>query len=159
MTYQIIPFTVEYKTWAAALLAEHWGSARIVTRGRLHQADELPGFIAVEKGEPVGLVTYSIKGNNCEITSMNSLAEGKGVGTSLVEAAKQTALQKSCKRLWLVTTNDNTRALRFWQKRGFKIAAIHVNAIAQSRKLKPEIPLAGNDGIPVRDEIELEMML
>ena len=81
------------------------------------------------------------------------------MGTSLVEAAKQTALQKSCKRLWLVTTNDNTRALRFWQKRGFKIAAIHVNAIAQSRKLKPEIPLAGNDGIPVRDEIELEMML
>jgi hypothetical protein len=59
----------------------------------------------------------------------------------------------------LITTNDNTKALRFWQKRGFRLAAVHRNAVEKSRKIKPEIPLTGNDGIPIKDEIELEMAL
>jgi len=64
-----------------------------------------------------------------------------------------------CKRLWLITTNDNTLAFRFYQKYGFALVAVHRNAIEKSRRLKPEIPLIGNAGIPLRDEIELEMML
>ncbi len=159
MTHQVIPYTKEYKVWATALLTEHWGSARSVSRGRIYQADELPGFVAVEKDKPIGLITYNIHGKECEITTMNSEAEGKGVGSALVEAVKKTANQKGCKRLWLITTNDNTHALHFWQKRGFRIAAIHIDAVEKSRQLKPEIPLTGDDGIPIRDEIELEMGL
>jgi hypothetical protein len=59
----------------------------------------------------------------------------------------------------LVTTNDNLNALRFYQKRGFVLVAVHRNALEVSRKLKPEIPLVGMDSIPLRDEIELEMMV
>jgi len=33
------------------------------------------------------------------------------------------------------------------------------NALEVSRKLKPEIPQIGYDGIPLRDEVELEMIL
>jgi ribosomal protein S18 acetylase RimI-like enzyme len=157
MSARIRPFTKEYKSWATALLTDHWGSAKTVSRGHISQADELPGFVAVEKDKPVGLLTYKISGKEWEITTMNSQAEGKGVGSALVEAVKKTALEAGCKRLWLITTNDNTHALHFWQRRGFQIAAIHVNALEKSRKLKPEIPLKGNDGIPIRDEIELEM--
>ncbi len=113
----------------------------------------------MEKDNLIGLITYHIAGKECEITTMNSEAEGKGVGSSLVEAVKNTAIQKGCTRLWLITTNDNTRALHFWQKRGFRIAAVHINAVEKSRQLKPEIPLTGDDGIPIRDEIELEMGL
>jgi hypothetical protein len=51
------------------------------------------------------------------------------------------------------------KALRFYHLRGFLLAAIYRNAIAASRKLKPEIPLQGIDGIPIRDEIELELLL
>jgi ribosomal protein S18 acetylase RimI-like enzyme len=156
MSFKIQPFTKEHKAWATALLIEHWGSARSVSRGRIYQANDLPGFVAVEDGKPVGLATYKVTGNKCEITTMNSLAEGKGVGSALVEAVKKAAFEEGCQQLWLVTTNDNTRALRFWQRRGFTIAAVHVNALEQSRKLKPEIPVIGNDGIPIRDEIELE---
>ena len=159
MSVRIRPFTKEYKTWATALLTGHWGSARIVSRGRVYQADELPGFVAVEKDKPTGLLTYKISGKECEITTMNSLVEGKGAGSALVEAVKKSAGEAGCKRLWLITTNDNTHALHFWQKRGFFIKAIHVNALEKSRKLKPEIPRIGNDGIPLRDEIELEMKL
>ncbi|MCG0275770.1 MAG: hypothetical protein L5655_06315 [Thermosediminibacteraceae bacterium] len=49
--------------------------------------------------------------------------------------------------------------MKFYQKRGFLLVAVHRNALEQARKLKPEIPLIGIDGIPLRDEIELELPL
>ena len=62
--------------------------------------------------------------------------------------------------MWLITTNDNLNALRFWQKRGFHLIKIYPSAIDKvSRKIKPQIPKMGADGIPIRDEIELEMKL
>jgi GNAT superfamily N-acetyltransferase len=158
-TFQIIRLTDDEKAWAASVLTDSWGSAISVSRGRVYQADELPGFIAVQKGNPAGLITYCFNDKECEITTMNSLVEGKGIGSALVDAVKSIAVASKCKRLWLITTNDNTKALRFWQKRGFRLAAIYPGAVEKSRKLKPEIPLIGDDGIPIRDEIELEMIL
>jgi N-acetylglutamate synthase-like GNAT family acetyltransferase len=155
--FQIRPLETSDKEWVSALLSEHWGSARIVTRGKIRQADELPGFIAVQGKKRAGLVTYHIEGKGCEVTSMNSLVEGIGIGSALVEAVKNSAAAAGCRRLWLITTNDNSPALRFWQKRGFRLSALYPDAIKKSRLLKPEIPLTGNDGIPIRDEIELEM--
>ena len=149
----------EDRPWALHLLQENWGSAIMVTRGKIHRVDELPGFIAIHDGKPAGLITYDIVGTQCEITSMNSLVEGQGIGSALVNAAKDAATTAGCRRLWLTTTNDNTAALRFWQKRGFKLVAVYPDAVEQSRKIKPEIPLIGNDGIPIRDEIEIEMIL
>jgi N-acetylglutamate synthase-like GNAT family acetyltransferase len=157
--YKIRPVNQKDTPWVAALLKEWWAGPLIITRGKTHQADELPGFIAEEKGKAIGLITYEISGNTAEIVSMNSLAEGKGVGSALVEAVKSICVKGGCLRLWLVTSNDNTRALRFWQKRGFRLAAVYTGAIDRTRKLKPDIPLTGNDGIPIRDEIELEMIL
>jgi DNA-3-methyladenine glycosylase I len=158
-SFQIRPISEGDREWIARLLAQWWAGTKIVTRGKLHHAEKLPGFIAVQKGKPAGLITYEITGKDCEIVTMNSLVEGKGAGSALIGAIKKIAINAGCKRLWLITTNDNTKALRFYQKRGFKLVAIHREAIEQSRKLKPEIPLTGNDGIPIRDEIELEMAL
>ncbi|MBI2850757.1 MAG: GNAT family N-acetyltransferase [Chloroflexi bacterium] len=158
-TFQIRPVNKEDRAWVASLLAEHWGSARMITRGNVYQGDELPGFVAVKDGKLVGLITYRMDGNEWEIGSMNSLMEGIGIGSALVEATKHVAVSAKCRRLWLITTNENLKALRFWQKRGFALAAVYPKAVEASRKLKPEIPLIGNDGIPIRDEIELEMLL
>ncbi|UCC16424.1 MAG: hypothetical protein JSU58_08645, partial [Dehalococcoidales bacterium] len=58
-----------------------------------------------------------------------------------------------------ITTNDNTHAIRFYQRYGFKIATIYPNSMEEARKIKPEIPFTGNDGIPLRDEIEFEIHL
>lgn len=157
--FQIRPINKDDRKWVTGVLKEWWAGPIIVTRGKVHQADELPGFIAEKTGKPVGLVTYNIDGAECEITSMNSLTEGKGVGSALIDAVKNVCIKARCRRLWLITSNDNTKALRFYQKRGFRLVAVHRNAIEQLRKLKPEIPLTGNDGIPIRDEIELEMIL
>jgi GNAT superfamily N-acetyltransferase len=158
-SFQIRRLNKEDGAWVTGLLQERWAGPIIVTLGKVHRADELPGFMAVEEEKPAGLITYRIDGKECEIVTMNSLAEGKGVGTALMETVKDTAAKAGCYRLWLITTNDNTKALRFYQRRGFSFVAVHRNAIEASRKFKPEIPLTGNGGIPIRDEVELEMIL
>jgi GNAT superfamily N-acetyltransferase len=129
----------------------------VVTRGQIHRADQLPGLVAVANSEPVGLVTYIIRNGDCEIVTLDSLQAGKGIGSSLVAQVRAIAEDNHCARLWLITTNDNTDALCFYQKIGFELAAIHRGAIVESRKLKPQIPQTGNGGIPIRDEIELEI--
>jgi hypothetical protein len=115
--------------------------------------------VVSHESEKVGLATYKISGASCELVSINSTLPSSGVGTALIEAVRNIATKSGCKRLWLITTNDNMNALRFYQKRGFILVAVHKNALGLSRKLKPEIPIIGNDGIPLRDEIELEMIL
>jgi GNAT superfamily N-acetyltransferase len=157
--FQIRPLNKDDRTWVADLLKEWWAGPKIITRGKVHYPDKYPGFIAMLEGKPAGLVTYNIVGKDCEIVTMNSLVEKIGIGSALIDAVKNVAIKKGCKRLWLITTNDNTKALRFYQKYGMTLVAVHRNAIEQSRRLKPEIPLIGDDGIEIRDEIELELIL
>lgn len=145
--------------WVDGLMRDRWGGEEIVSRGRLSRPSRLPGFIAEEGGERTGLLTFEIRGDECEIVTLDSLSEGKGVGTGLMEAVRQKAASAGCSRLWLITTNDNLKAVRFYQKRGYALAALHLNAVEESRKLKPSIALTGEDGIAIRDEIELELNL
>jgi ribosomal protein S18 acetylase RimI-like enzyme len=123
------------------------------------RADESAGLVASVEDERVGLLTYEIRENECEIISLNSLREHFGVGSALLAAAKQAAQEARCRRVWLITTNDNLSAIGFYRRRGMQLKAVYPNALAQSRKIKPEIPLVGNEGIPLRDEIELEYLL
>jgi len=135
------------------------GGPLIVSRGQLHDASELPAFIAWRGSERVGLSTYRLEGEACELVSLDSLYPNQGIGTALTVAVADAARRAGCRRLWLITTNDNLPALRFYQRRGFVLAALHVDAVAASRRLKPTIPLLGWAGIPIRDEIELELQL
>jgi N-acetylglutamate synthase-like GNAT family acetyltransferase len=138
---------------------EHWGGEEMVTRGNVYRSEQLEGFIIEDDGAWIGLLTFFVKDGECEVTSLDSLREGQGIGTELLNAVEEEARKRNCKRLFLITTNDNLRALRFYQKRGFELVAIHRSAVNESRKIKPSIPLIGFDGIPLRDEIELEMIL
>lgn len=145
--------------WISTLVKDHWGSQRVVSRGVIHDVLKLPGFLAFSSGQRAGLLTYLIKNAEMEIVTLNSLVEQIGIGSALISNAKQFANQAGCNRIWVITTNDNLPALRFYQKRGFHLVAIHQNALDYSRTLKPEIPQKGLDGIPLRDEIELELIL
>jgi ribosomal protein S18 acetylase RimI-like enzyme len=139
-------------------LHELWGET-VVSRGAVHDPTALPGFVAEEGGERVGLLTYRIDGAKCEVVTIDAFPEGAGAGTALLGAAAGAARDAGCRRVWLITTNDNLRALRFYQRRGFRLAALHRNALERSRELKPSIPEIGLDGIPLRDELELELTL
>jgi GNAT superfamily N-acetyltransferase/NTP pyrophosphatase (non-canonical NTP hydrolase) len=142
-----------------SFIKNNWGSGIMVVKGRVHNMEILPGFAAVEDNEIKGIITYCIEDGECEIVSLDSLVENKGLGTSLLEKVINMARDLNCRRVWLITTNDNTRAIRFYQKRGFDIKDIYINAVNESRKIKPEIPVSGNDDIPILHEIEFEMLL
>ncbi len=156
---EIRPLNENDCEWLRQFMVDAWGSEKVVSRGVIHEAYMLPGFVAFKDGELAGIVTYNIIGDQCEIVTLDSIKENIGVGQANIRAVKKMAATSGCNRLWLITTNDNIHAIRYYQKRGFTIAAIHRNSIEESRKLKPQIPLTGNEGIPIRDEIEFEMMI
>lgn len=156
--FRIRPIDSNEADWVARFITERWGAEFIAAHGQVYHCRNLPGFVAVQRDKKVGLATYTIAGADCEIVSLDSLRPRVGIGTGLMNAVKAVAAESGCKRLWLVTTNDNMNALRFYQKRGFVLVKVHRNALEFARKLKP-VPLIGADGIPLRDEIELEMVL
>ena len=128
-----------------------------MVHGEIFQADLLPGFIAKLGDDIIGLLTYNIRDNQCEVISLESLIERRGVGSTLLRAVSQVAIKNGCERLWLVTTNDNLHALGFYQRRGFILCGLRLGAVDESRMIKPSIPLVSQNGIPIRDEIELEI--
>lgn len=158
-SFDIRDLSPEDKPWVQRVLIQYWGSTVQLTRGHRFQADELPGVVAVRDGSEVGLLTYNIDGDACEIITHNSMAGHGGIGSCLLDAVRAKARELGCKKLWLITTNDNTPAVRFYQRRGFEMVALHRDAVTNARKLKPEIPNVGFDGIPIRHEIEMEYML
>lgn len=140
---------------------EHWGGPEVISRERRHVPEELEGLVAEEGGAWAGTLTYRVAedGASCELVTLLSLIEGRGVATALIAALSDELRRRGCRRLWLITTNDNTPALRFYQRRGFELAALHRGAVEHARALKPSIPLVGVDDIPIRDEIELVLPL
>jgi ribosomal protein S18 acetylase RimI-like enzyme len=155
---EIMPKDTADPVWVRDFLQRHH-SERVASRGRLLYPADLPGFVALLDGAPIALATCRVEGDECEMVTLHSDLEGRGAGSRLVECVTRVARDARCRRLWLVTTNDNTRAFRFYQRRGFTITAVHLRAVDDARRaLKPEIPLLGNDDIPIRDEIELELV-
>ncbi len=143
----------------AAFIAKRWGSPRIITRARAHDASELPGFLLHEDGAVVGAITLSVQGPECEVVTIDSAVEGRGIGSAMLVRAEEWAAEHGCDRMWLVTTNDNLRALYFYQRQGYRIMAVHRDAVTRTRELKPETPEFAANGIRICDELELEKLL
>ncbi len=144
--------------WISEVATRLWGSVEIISKEHSYDILKLSNIVVELDGKPVGFVMYAKEGTKCEIVALYTSVEKQGIGTKLIDQVKEAARREGCTIVWLMTTNDNTAALRFYQKRGFVITAIRTNVIEEQRKLKP-IPLFGNDGIPIRDEIELEISI
>jgi GNAT superfamily N-acetyltransferase len=143
------------RDWVRATLLERWGSPVVVSRGRAHRADGLPALVAVRRDERAGLATTRLDGDELELVTLDALVPGVGVGSALLYAVLAVARDAGCRRVWLTTSNDNLEALRFYQRRGLRIVAVHRGAIDRARELKATIPLVGRHGIEIHDEIEL----
>ncbi|HEY7598199.1 MAG TPA: GNAT family N-acetyltransferase [Actinophytocola sp.] len=141
------------------LLEREWGGVELValSLGGVVDASRLPGWLAERDGEVVGLLTYLTSGDVVELVTINAFTGG-GVGAALLEALVE-EVRGSAAKVRVTTTNDNTRALRFYQRAGFRLTALRPGAVDESRRLKPQIPVLGHDRIPIRDELELEMEL
>ncbi|GEN52379.1 GNAT family N-acetyltransferase [Halobacillus faecis] len=134
----------------------HWGGTKMVISSGVYECTNLDGFAALENERILGLITYIKKERECEIISLDSLVENKGIGTLLIQAVEAEAKRLGCSVLRVITTNDNIRALAFFQKRGFRMTEILHDAVQRARKIKPEIPAIGNHGIPIVDELLLK---
>lgn len=145
------------QSWIAGVLIERWGATTVVSRGRSHDAAQLPALVAEAGGERVGLATYCVEDDRCELVSLDALVPRLGVGSALLAAAKEVAEVEGCRRLWLITSNDNLDALRFYQRRGLRLVAVHPGAVDRAREIKPGIPETGLFGIALHDELELAM--
>jgi ribosomal protein S18 acetylase RimI-like enzyme len=154
------PYAPGDRRWAEGLLEENMGSSRVARLGELVDPVGLPGLVAERQGERIGLLTYLVDGDQLEVLSLHCRVENVGAGSVLLQAATELAAERGCRRLWLLTTNDNLRALGFYQRRGLRLCALHAGAVTRDRALKPEIPQVNPDnGIPLRDLLELELPL
>jgi len=159
LDYSIVEINKEIRKQVNNILINEWEATDIIIRGKVIDGTKLDGFVAIDNNKIIGLITFIIEKEECEICSLNSFIENKGIGTNLINKVKEYAKQKNCTRLKLITTNDNIRGLEFYQRRGFMFSNIYKNAIENSRKIKPQIPIFADNGLPIRDEIELEMII
>lgn len=146
--------TPEDRDWVDRILTERWGGRHMVVHGDVLDASALPALVA---GDREGMATYAVdeQGRSAELVTLDALVPGRGIGTALVEALARRLGDEGVRHLRVTTTNDNLAALRFYQRRGFRIVAVRPGAVDEARRVKPSIPLVGLDGIPLRDEIEL----
>jgi len=145
------------REWIKNFIVESWGADFIFDAGKKKFPHKLEGFIVFDGSDKAGLLTYEITENTCEIVTIDSLIQQKGIGTLMIDTLKKEGQKNHWKRIWLITTNDNLNALKFYQKRGFGLVKINRDAVTRTRDtIKPEIPLLGEHNIPIRDEIELD---
>jgi N-acetylglutamate synthase-like GNAT family acetyltransferase len=138
--------------WIRALLCERWGGPIVVVHGDSIDAMALPALVA---GDQMGLATYCLREPEAELVTLDAVEPRRGIGTQLVDALVQRLEKQGIRRLWVTTTNDNLAALGFYQKRGFRLQRLRAGAVEQARLIKPGIPLVAENGIPIRDEIDL----
>ncbi len=147
------------RPWVVRRLEDAFGGVTVARKGILIDTSTLPGFVATDSGRPVGLLTYDVAHGECEVVAIISTEEGRGIGRALMDAARDHAAAAGYRRLWLITTNDNTRAFRFYQLWGMDLCAFYRHGVRRSREIKPSLPEWGDDGIPLDHELEFELFL
>ena len=154
MTVRVRALIDEDREWIAGIATELWGSPVVVAHGEVFEPATLAGFVAEDEGERVGLLTYRADGGACEVVTIDALRPRRGIGTALMRVV----LALGHRRVWLITTNDNLPAQRFYEGLGFRLVAVREGELERSRELKPEIPFVGVGGVPIRDELEYELV-
>lgn len=143
----------------AEFVERHWRSKIVMSGGQAFYPHKEEGFIERADGKIVGLLTFRIDDGGMELLTLNATLEGHGIGSSLLLNAIDTARKRGCDRVWLTTTNDRLRAVGFYQRLGFRMIQINLGVVDEARKIKPQIPEVGERGVPIHDEVVMELRL
>jgi ribosomal protein S18 acetylase RimI-like enzyme len=133
---EVRPLKDEDRAWVVESVSNEWGLP-IVSISGPHNPAQLAGFVAIEADERLGLITYRATEEDCEVVTLNSLRPGRGIGTALLRAVQQKADERGL-RLWLITTDENTDAIRFYENRGMTRRARHRDFVEVVRRYKPD---------------------
>jgi len=159
MKFQIDQINEEDREKISAHVRSTWGGETIVVHNQVFDTSICEGFKAVKQRKIIGFLHYRVEGDECEILTLASYKQRKGVGSALLSAVEHRASSLGCQRVILTTTNDNLHALGFYQRRGYQLRVLFPGQVNQSRLLKPSIPEIGDHKIPIRDELQLEKVL
>jgi ribosomal protein S18 acetylase RimI-like enzyme len=157
MALEIVPIDPSRREFVDGLLVEHFGSTTIVSLGRVHDARDLPGLVAILDGENAGFLIFAVRHDVLEIVALVSARPRRGVARALVHDVIGRAPALGVARIVLVTTNDNLSAQAFYEVLGFSLLSVHEGAVTRARLLKPEIPLVGEGDRSIDDELEYEL--
>jgi ribosomal protein S18 acetylase RimI-like enzyme len=138
---------------------QHWGDRTVAAHGTAYSMDDVECLVADDGGRLVGAVTFRTEAEDMEVVTIDADERRRGIGRTLLAAAVAEAQHRGLRRVWLTTTNDNLTAIAFYQAVGFRLCALRPDGVAESRRVKPTIPLRGENGLPLRDELDLERIL
>jgi len=149
----------EDRTAVADFLEHNWPGQVVISRGKCYQPEELDGYVDWRDAKIAGLLTFVQDGKDLHLLTLNSTLEGQHIGSSLMLMAIDEARRNDVRRIWFTTSNDNLRLMAFYQRLGFRLTKVYVGAVDDARKLRPQIPETGHDGIAIHDELVLELNL
>ncbi len=151
----------EEQEMLVSFVKEMGGSESIRTGGKTFNLRNLRAYMSAERKSVAGILAFAhdFETDDCQIIAFYSRFRNHGLGSELLDAMIQKAIQLECARLNVFLTNDQTRTLRFFQRRGFQICDLRLNSVDEARELDPKIPLYGEDSIEMRHELGLEMVL
>lgn len=136
-------------------LRELWGLP-IVSLEREYTPDDVAGLVYRDEwGEPQGLITWHIDGRKAEIVTIDAFEQGRHIGGRLLDGAEQELRGRGVKRITIMTTNDNLRAITFYMRHGYRLVGVHLDAMDRVRQRKPDVPAVGHDNLPLQDVMEL----
>ena len=153
------PLTADDRDWVRATLVRSWSSTTVARRGDLIEARDLTGYAALIGGRRTGLVLVDVRNSDLEVVAISSNTRRQGVGHALMKKCIEQARERGCRRVWLITTNNNTAAITFYQHIGMDLSAYYRHAVRASRLLKPSIPLRDGAGVAIDHELEFELLL
>jgi len=156
---RVRPAEVGDAGWIDRLLDDGWGGPEQVANGERYRPADHPGFVAELDGERVGYAVIRVTGDVAWIGLIESFRPRRGIGSALVERIADAARRAGCGSLRAITTNDNRSAQAFYERLGFTVREVRAGAVNESRIVKPTIPMFGEDGIAMTDEIEYEIEL
>ena len=153
------PLAAGDRGWVRATLVRNWSSTTVARRDELIEARDLTGYVALLGGRRTGLVLVEVRHGDLEVVALSTRRRRQGVGRALMRRCIEQARAGGCGRVWLITTNNNTAAIAFYQRLGMDLCAYYRNGVRGSRLLKPSIPLRDNMGVPIDHELEFELRL
>jgi ribosomal protein S18 acetylase RimI-like enzyme len=139
-------------------LAQHfWGETDVECFDRHYDVLKLPAFVGLSDGEVAGLLSYAIEEDRMVVVmlAVAPLCQGRDLGSRLLASAVREAEQGALSRVVVATSNDDLPALALYQRAGFAITEVITGRLVEHHGRVEE----GFSGIPVRDEIRLDLLL
>lgn len=141
------------------LFESNWGSIYMIYDSKKINLLEIEHIEISNDSTVEGILTFFEDQTDVHIVSLNAFVFGKGIGSQLLEELESIAKGRKKKTIFVETTNDNCKAIKFYQTHGFDMYQLKINEVSSQRILKPSIPLNGCYGIPIKHIIKFKKCL